>query len=76
MNLDRDGTCANTIQYLSDMNLKPDIFAKGGDRVPDNMPQNEIEVCDRLGIEIVYGCGDNLNSSSNLVQKVLNKYKI
>jgi cytidyltransferase-like protein len=76
MNLDRDGTCANTIQYLADMLLRPDIFAKGGDRTPENMPQNEIEICKRLGIEIVYGCGDLLNSSSNLVEKVLSSHKI
>jgi hypothetical protein len=54
-------------------NIKLDIFAKGGDRTPTNMPQNELDICDRLGIEIVYGCGDLVNSSSNLVEKLLSK---
>lgn len=50
---------------------KPDIFAKGGDRTPDNMPKEEIDVCAQEGIEIVYGAGgDKVQSSSWLVNKV------
>jgi len=56
--IDDDGTVAKTLECI-----KPDIFAKGGDRTPDNMPANEIEVCERLGIEIRYGIGDLLSSS-------------
>jgi len=71
MNIDEDGTCARTIEKMVAENLKPDIFAKGGDRIPSNMPQNELDTCSRLGIEIAYGCGDLLNSSSNMVERIL-----
>jgi len=71
MNIDKDGTCARTIEKMVADNFKPDIFAKGGDRVPSNMPQNELDTCARLGIELAYGCGDLLNSSSNMVERIL-----
>lgn len=49
--------------------IRPDVFAKGGDRSPDNMPLPEIELCKKLGIEIVYGVGGNkIQSSSWLVE--------
>jgi len=35
MNIDPDGTCAETLRMV-----RPQIFAKGGDRTPDNMPLN------------------------------------
>ncbi len=73
-NIDKDGTCAKTIENLVSSNIKLDVFAKGGDRTPENMPQNEIDICQRLGIEIVYGCGDLINSSSNLVEKLLGRF--
>jgi len=53
--------CAGTLRKY-----KPNIFAKGGDRTPDNMPKEEIEVCKEIGCRIVYGTGDLLNSSSTL----------
>jgi len=69
-NIDKDGTCAETLKLV-----KPEIFAKGGDRTPDNMPQNEIETCKEIGCEIVYGVGDLLNSSSDIVRRLRNIFK-
>lgn len=44
--------------------LKPDIFAKGGDRCsPDTIP--EWDVCERLGIKVVSGLGAEKNWSSS-----------
>jgi len=40
------------------------IFAKGGDRFTGNIP--EVEVCKELGIKIVDGLGEKIQSSSNL----------
>lgn len=61
---DLDGTCARTLARV-----KPHIFAKGGDRVQANMPQNELDVCRELGIRIVYGIGGGkIQSSSELVR--------
>lgn len=68
ISIDSDGTVAKTLEMI-----KPDIFAKGGDRTSDNMPKNEIETCGKLGIQIIYGIGDKINSSSELVAKLLRR---
>ena len=64
--IDTDGTVAETIRYL-----KPNIFAKGGDRRSDaDMPLKEIEACREVGCRIVYGIGGQLNESSKLKDKL------
>jgi len=59
--IDKDGTQAETLRMV-----RPNIFAKGGDRTPDNMPQNEIEACREIGCKIIYGVGKRLASSTDL----------
>ncbi len=51
--------------------LKPDIFANGGDRKADNIP--EYELCKELGIRMVFnvGQGGKIQSSSALVEKAM-----
>lgn len=61
MALDRDGTVAATIKYLS-----PHIFAKGGEYRLDNLPPSEIEACKEVGCEIVFGVGQTLNESRKI----------
>jgi len=56
--------------------IRPDIFAKGGDRTPSNMVQEEIDICEELGIKIVYGVGEKLNSSQEIVRDARAKIKI
>lgn len=64
--IDTDGSVAKTLRKL-----KPDIFAKGGDRTMDNIPESEINVCERLGIKIVFGVGGGkVQSSSWLIDKM------
>ena len=64
--IDTDGSVAKTLKKL-----KPDIFAKGGDRTMDNIPESEINVCERLGIKIVFGVGGGkVQSSSWLIDKM------
>ncbi len=55
--------------------IKPDIFANGGDRKPDGDPVPEVELCNRLGIELVYNIGKSgkIQSSSELVKKAKEK---
>jgi len=69
---DGDGTCAQTLAKV-----KPDIFAKGGDRDgPHNMPQSELDICEKLGIKIIYGVGGGkVQSSSELVRAAREKAK-
>ncbi len=49
--------------------LKPHIFANGGDRKPDGDPVPEVETCEKLGIKMVYnvGHGGKVQSSSWLL---------
>jgi D-beta-D-heptose 7-phosphate kinase/D-beta-D-heptose 1-phosphate adenosyltransferase len=55
--------------------LKPDIFANGGDRFQNNIP--EVAVCDEIGAEMVFniGHGGKVQSSSWLVDKLKSKGK-
>lgn len=64
---DSDGTVCKGIEYVKSLGLDF-IFAKGGDRGPDNTPEKEL--CDMLGIEMLWGCGGEKTwSSSELVEK-------
>lgn len=51
--------------------IRPDIFANGGDRKPDGDPVPEVELCNKLGIKLVYNIGKSgkIQSSSELVKK-------
>lgn len=52
--------------------IKPDIFANGGDRKPDGDPIPEVDACERMGIKIIYNVGGGkAQSSSELVHKAL-----
>jgi len=51
--------------------IKPDILAKGGDKNRDNIP--ETKLCDELGIKIVDGLGEKIQSSSTLLKKMMEK---
>ena len=62
ISIDEDQTQCRTLEML-----KPDIFAKGGDRYANEIP--EAGVCKRLGVKIVDGLGAKLQSSSALIKK-------
>ena len=55
--------------------IKPDIFANGGDRHPNGDPIPEVELCKELGIEVVYnvGAGGKVQSSSWLTARAAEK---
>jgi len=63
---DSDGTVCEAIRRL-----RPSAFANGGDRKKDNTP--EMEVCDELGVQMLWGIGgkDKPQSSSWLVNKAM-----
>ena len=54
----KDTTLFETLRLL-----KPDIFAKGGDRFAHEIPEKDL--CNELGIKIVDGLGEKKNSSRN-----------
>ena len=47
-------------------------FGNGGDRVQGSAPSVEEEVCKSWGIDLVWGLGDKVQSSSWLLEKYLN----
>jgi len=62
--IDEDKTVCKTLEMI-----KPNVFANGGDRTADNVPEKEI--CERFDIEMVYNVGcEKTNSSSKLIEKV------
>lgn len=48
--------------------VRPKIFANGGDRKEDNIP--EYSICDQLGIKMIFGVGgvDKVHSSSEILK--------
>lgn len=64
---DEDGTVCKGIMQARDLAIVS--FANGGDRGPSNTP--EAELCERLGIEMIFNCGGGkTNSSSELINAV------
>ena len=61
ISIDTDKSVCKTLEMI-----KPDIFAKGGDRYSYEIP--ETPVCKKLGIKIVDGLGAKIQSSSNLIK--------
>lgn len=69
LSIDRDPSVCKSLARV-----KPDIFAKGGDRNLGNIP--EVPVCRRLNIKIIdKGMGKKIRSSSVLIAKAARKNK-
>ncbi len=60
ISIDKDKSVCKSLE-----SLRPDIFAKGGDRFSYEIP--EAETCKKLGIKIVHGLGEKIQSSSSLI---------
>jgi cytidyltransferase-like protein len=56
--------------------IRPNFYAKGGDRTCDNMLQPEVDLCASIGCEIIYGVGgyDKAGSSSDFFKKAMKQY--
>ena len=61
--IDQDETVCETLKLLKSKNLI-DIFANGGDRATNEVP--ETPVCKKYNIKMVDGLGDKIRSSSSL----------
>jgi len=62
LSIDTDSTVCRSLEAL-----KPDIFAKGGDRFIGEVP--ETEVCREMGVEMVDSLGKKIQSSRNFYNK-------
>lgn len=60
LSIDQDSTVCQSLAAI-----KPDIFAKGGDRLASEIPESKI--CNELNIKIVDGLGEKIQSSSWLL---------
>ncbi len=60
--VDKDETVCETLRLV-----KPNIFANGGDRVSENVP--EVDVCKELGIKMVWNVGGGKHDSSTDIIK-------
>ncbi len=62
LSIDTDKSVCKTLRMI-----EPNVFAKGGDSTNKNVPEQD--VCDELGIEIIYNVGGGkIQSSSWLLQ--------
>ena len=66
MSIDKDKSVCESLKAI-----KPDIFAKGGDRFNYEIP--EAQICRDLGIQVIDGLGSKIQSSSDLVRNNLSK---
>lgn len=70
ISIDQDKTVCNTLKHIN-----PHIFANGGDRFSDNVPEKK--TCEELGIEMVFNIGgDKTQSSSWLIKEAVNNEKL
>jgi len=61
LSVDEDLTVCKTLELLH-----PDFFVKGGDRFSGEIPESTI--CKKLGIVIIDGLGEKIQSSSSLIK--------
>jgi len=68
--IDNDGSVKKTIEVIRFNNyINYHIkFVKGGDRSEKEIPEKSI--CDKLGIKIIDGLGEKIQSSSKLVKNI------
>jgi hypothetical protein len=68
LSIDTDRTVCQTIGMIHSLEDQSDelFFANGGDQINDTIPERQ--VCDWLGIKLIDGLGDKIQSSSWLIK--------
>tara|TARA_B110000438_G_scaffold291872_1_gene329401 strand:- start:805 stop:1227 length:423 start_codon:yes stop_codon:yes gene_type:complete len=69
VSIDKDKTQCATLRFLAkEYGANYDLFfANGGDQNNDSIP--EVSICKEVGIELIEGLGDKIQSSSWLLKK-------
>jgi len=69
VSIDKDQTQIESLKYIHKLNGKQHnlCFANGGDQTNKTIP--EAKICKKLGIELVDGLGDKIQSSSWLLDE-------
>ncbi len=70
LSIDKDSTVCKTLEKINNnySNLYDLYFANGGDQ--DNKSIPEVSTCNNLGIKLLEGLGDKIQSSSWLLNKI------
>ena len=63
LSIDTDKAVCQSIEAI-----KPNIFAKGGDRFAGEIPESA--VCKKLGVKIIDGLGEKVQSSSSILKSI------
>ena len=68
LSIDKDKTVCKTLKLI-----KPHIFANGGDRKLDNIP--EVDICKEINCKMIFniGRGGKIQSSSSLLKNIQHK---
>ncbi len=71
LSIDKDKSVCKTLKMIN-----PDIFANGGDRKLDNIP--EYKICKEINCKMVFniGKGGKIQSSSGLLKKIKTSTKL
>lgn len=73
LSIDKDETQAESLRHIAQKYSGELVFAKGGDRNIDNIPESERQVCKQFGIKVVSQVGGNkVQSSSWLIKNSAN----
>jgi cytidyltransferase-like protein len=75
LSVDRAMSIAKSLQEIAESYPKAElIFAKGGDRNSGNIPEEEIDICEKYNIKIINDVGGGKVQSSSWLIKNLNKF--
>lgn len=66
ISFDEDESVSKTLEFI-----KPHVFCNGGDRNPKNCSSKELDVCNKLGIKMIYTGGEKRDSSSNILKRAV-----
>jgi cytidyltransferase-like protein len=77
LSIDDDESQGKTLSHIFESNKNCEIiFAKGGDRNINNIPESERDVCKKYGIKVVSNIGiPKVNSSSRITKLLGGKIK-
>jgi|SRR3989344_4309150 len=62
LSIDDDNSVCKSLEKI-----KPSIFAKGGDRTVDEIP--ETPICSKFGIKVIDGLGAKIRASSDILRE-------
>jgi len=73
LSVDKDNSVSKTLEMIANSYSGEILFAKGGDRNINNIPENERKVCEKFGIKVISNVGDKIQSSSWLLKNIIQK---